>query len=301
MHRFLTVLIVIAAVLAWPGCDTPAGPSAPAELGYLWARALADAAAQSWNPDAPCSGVEGVVDPGGLLTAGDLFTSYWEFYYHGGESYLRVRVDPSGDLSEEEVDASELHGDELAVPDSLDSPAILDGVKAHLQSNGLPPSNTELKRVEMKLLASETSSPLWEIEAGYDYQTPICGDWSGDTLPEAAVDFKLTGLAYVDEFWITLDVAGEYETFLIERMVLRDTDYDGLVDWFGATAWFWDDTLKLRVDGYIDPASAHVDGTWSWEASPFEDEGIWEADWEIFRYYPTLELSVDPATGEVVE
>ncbi len=296
MHRFHRFLILVVAALGFIRCDTPPGPSAPAELGYLWARGLADPVGREWNPDAPCSGILGIVDHDGRLTAGGLFTSYWELYYHGGDTYLRVTVDPSGGVTSEEIDASGPHGDELEVPESLDSTELLENVKNNLS---LPP-NTELKRVEMELLSSTLTDPLWDLEAGYDYQIPICGDWSGDDLPEAAVDFKLTVLAYVDDFYITVDVAGEYETFVIERMVLRDTDDpDDLVDWFGATAWFWDYTLKLRVDGYLDPYNAHVDGTWSWEAFPFEDSGVWSADWERFRYYPTLELRVNPKTGEV--
>ena len=297
MHRFHRQLILAVAALGFVCCDTPGGPSAPARFGYLWARALADKVAREWNPDAPCSEVTGVVAPDGRLTGEGLFTSYWELYYHGGGSYLRVTVDPAGGVSSEVLDASGPHGDELEVPGSLDSTELLENVKNNLS----PPPNTELKLAEIGLLASTLTDPLWELEVGYDYQTPICGDWSGDDLPEAAVDFELTGLAYVDDFYITVDVAGEYETFVIERMVLRDTDSDGLADWFGATAWFWDYTLKLRVDGYLDPYTAHVDGTWSWEAFPFEDEGVWSADWERFRYYPTLELRVDPETGEVVE
>jgi hypothetical protein len=298
MNRSIALLFLSAAVLL-PGCDTPAGPSEPAELGYLWARALADPVAADWNPDAPCSGVLGVVDSEGLATAGGLFDGSWRLYYHGGETYLRLTVDPSGEVSGEEV--SGFHGDETAVPESLDSPVILDSVRAYIEEKNLIRPPAVLQRVGMGLLASTLAEPLWELEAGYDYPTPVCGDWSGDDLPEAAVEFKLTGLAYVDDFRITLDVAGEYETFLIERMVPRDTDGDDYLDWFGATAWFWDGGLRLRVDGYLDPHTAHVEGTWSWEAEPFEDSGVWSADWKRFDYYPVLSLSVDPQTGDVVE
>jgi hypothetical protein len=297
VRRFTPIFTAFLAALL-VGCETPAGPSAPAELGYLWARALADPAAADWDPDAPCSGVAGIVDAAGLLTGSGLFDSRWLLYYHGGDAYLEVTVDPSGGVSTREIALGGAHGDETEVPESLDSPALLDSVRAYLEDGGLLPPPAVLQRVGMGLLASTTADPSWHVEAGYDYPTPVCGDWYGDT-PEAAVDFRLTGLAYVDDLHLTIEVAGDYETFIIERMVPRDTDGDGYLDWFGATAYFWDDTLRLRVDGYLDPQSAHVDGTWSWEAEPLEDSGEWEADRVRFDYCPVVEVEVDPGTGEV--
>ncbi|MCX7021682.1 MAG: hypothetical protein NTW26_05315 [bacterium] len=309
MRRFFLIPPGLLAALLLPGCETPAGPSAPAELGYLWARALADPVAGDWNPDAPCSGVSGVVDPDGLLTDGGLFDSSWRFYYRAGEVYLCLTVDPSGGVTAEEVSGS--YGAEAEVPESLDSPAIMELVRAYIEEKNLLRSPTVLQRVGMGLLAStDEPEPLWEIEAGYDYPTPVCGDWSGEDLPEAqlaslgsgaAVSFMLTGLDYVDDFRLTIEVAGADETFVIDRMVPRDKDGDGFLDWFGATAYFWDYTLTLRVDGYLDPFAGHVDGTWSWEAFPLEDSGVWEADWKHFDYCPVIELSVDPGTGEVGE
>jgi len=296
MRRFLfTASGLLAAFLA--GCETPAGPSAPAELGYLWARELADPVAGDWNPDAPCSGVSGVVGPDGLLTAGGLLDSYWRFYYRAGEVYLCLTVDPSGGVTAEE--ASGFYGDETEVPESLDSPGILDSVRAYIEEKNLIRPPAVLQRVGMGLLASKDAEVSWKIEVGYDYPTPVCGDWTGEDS-DASVDFRLTELAYVDDFQLTINVAGEDEVFFINRMALRDTDGDGYLDWFGAWAYFWDGTLKLRVDGYLDPFTGHVDGTWSWEAEPLEDSGVWEADWERFDYYPILEFSVDPETGEVV-
>jgi hypothetical protein len=296
MRRYLLITSALLAALVFPGCDTPAGPSAPAELGYLWARELADPVAGDWNPDAPCSGVSGVVDPDGLLAAGDLFDSYWRFYYRAGEGYLLVTVDPSGGVTAEEVSGS--HGDDAEVPESLDSPGILDSVRAYIEEKNLIRPPAVLQRVGMGLLASILDEPRWGIEAGYDYPTPVCGDWAGEDSG-ATADFRLTELAYVDDFRLTIDVAGDDETFIIERMVPRDTDGDGFLDWFGATAYFWDYTLKLRVDGYLDPFTGHVDGTWSWEAEPLEDSGVWGADWESFDYFPVIEVKVDPETGEV--
>jgi len=297
VRRFLLIPPGFLAALL-TGCDTPPGPSAPAELGYLWARALADPVAADWNPDAPCSGASGVVGPDGLLTAGGLFDSRWLLYYFGAEAYLEVTVDSSGGVSTREVDLAGSHGDETEVPESIDSPGILDSVRAYIEEKNLIWPPAVLQRVEMGLLASIDIEPLWDIEVGYDYPAPVCGDWSGEDSG-AATEFMLTGLAYVDDFRLTIEVAGEYETFLIERMVPRDTDDDDYLDWFGATAYFWDGTLKLRVDGYLDPFTGHVDGTWSWEAEPLEDSGVWEADWMRFDYYPVIELSVDPGTGEV--
>ncbi len=300
MRRFLLILSAFLAALLLAGCDTPGGPSAPAELGYLWARSLADAIAADWEPDAPCSGASGVVDSDGLLTAGGLFDSRWLLYYYGTEAYLEVTVDPSGGISTREVDPAGSHGDEAEVPKSLDSPAILELVRDYVEEKNLVRPPAVLQRVGLRLLASTDSESRWDIEAGYDYPNPICGDWSGDD-GAAAVEFRLTGLAYADDFQLTIDVAGADETFYIERMPLRDTDSDGYLDWFGAWAYFWSGTLKLRVDGDLDPFTGHVDGTWSWEAEPLEDSGVWEADWERFDYCPVVELSVDPGTGEVVE
>jgi hypothetical protein len=295
MRRLIFIPSAFLAALLFAGCDTPGGPSTPVELGYLWARALADPTAADWDPDAPCSGASGVVDPDGLLTGSGLFDSRWLLYYHGAEAYLEVTVDPSGGVSTREVDLAGSHGDEAEVPASLDSPAILVQVNNYLD---LPPPAV-LQRVGMRLLASTgDAGPPWEVEAGYDYPSPICGDWSGEDS-EATTRFKLTGLAYVEDFRLTIDVAGADETFVIDLMVPRDKDGDGFLDWFGATAYFWDDTLKLRVDGELDPFTGHVDGTWSWEAEPLDDSGTWEADWERFDYWPVIELSVDPGTGEV--
>jgi hypothetical protein len=297
MRRYLLISpVLLAALLA--GCEAPAGPAAPAELGYLWARALADPVAADWNPDAPCSGVSGVVGPDGLLTDSGLFESRWLLYYYGAEAYLEVTVDPSGGVSTREVDLAGSHGAEAEVPDSLDSPGILDSVRAYIEENNLIRQPAVLQRVGMRLLSSADAAPLWNIEAGYDYPTPICGDWSGEDS-ESSTGFRLTGLAYVDDFQLTIEVAGADETFLIERMALRDKDVDGYLDWFGATAYFWDGTLKLRVDGYLDPFSGHVDGTWSWEADPLDDSGVFGADWERFDYCPVVVLRVDPGTGEV--
>ncbi|HUT99744.1 MAG TPA: hypothetical protein VM054_11815 [bacterium] len=298
MRRSLLISSSLLAALLVPGCDTPSGPASPAELGYLWARALADPVAGDWNPDTPCSGVSGVVDPDGLLTDSGLFESRWLLYYRGAEAYLEVTVDPSGGISTREVDLAGAHGEEAEVPQSKDSPGIMDSVRAYVESEGLLPPPTVLRRVGMGLLASTGADASWKIEAGYDYPTPICGDWAGEDSG-AAVDFMLTELDYVDHFRLTIEVAGADETFVIERMVPRDTDDDDYLDWFGATAYFWDDTLKLRVDGYLDPFTGHVDGTWSWEAFPLEDSGVWEADRVRFDYCPVLELYVNPGTGEV--
>ncbi len=300
MRRIILISSAFLAALLFAGCDTPGGPASPATLGYLWARALADPEAADWDPDAPCSGASGVVDPDGLLTDSGLFDSRWLLYYYGAEAYLEVTVDPSGGVSTREVDPAGSHGDEAEVPASLDSPAILELVRDYVEEKNLVRPPAVLQRVGMGLLSSTgDSGPLWEIEAGYDYPTPICGDWSGEGSG-ATTRFRLTGLAYVDDFHLTIDVAGADETFVIERMVLRDREGDdGYLDWFGATAYFWDGTLKLRVDGYLDPFTGHMDGTWSWEAEPLEDSGAWEADWERFDYFPVIELSVDPGTGEV--
>jgi len=298
MRRFLLISSAFLTALIFAGCDTPGGPSTPTEFGYLWARALADPIAADWDPDAPCSGASGVVGPDGLLTDSGLFESRWLFYYYGEQAYLEVTVDPSGAVSTREVDPAGAHGDEAEVPESIDSPGILDSVRAYIEENNLVRPPAELMVIEMGLLSSTRDESLWDIEAGYDYPVPVCGDWSGEDSG-AAAEFMLTGLAYVDDFRLTIDVAGADETFVIERMVPRDTDHDDYLDWFGATAYFWGDTLKLRVDGYLDPFTGHVDGTWSWEAEPLEDSGAWGADWVRFDYYPVIVLSVDPGTGEV--